>query len=100
MPRTPSQVTNAALYEAALEGLDLQKRRIEEHILMVRSLMGGKKTRATAPNSDAAEVPAAASGRKVKGKSRRKRNLSPEARERIAEAQRNRWAAFRKDSET
>lgn len=100
MPRTPTQVDQAALYEAALEGLELQKQRLEEQIRMVRSLIGGKKTRAVASASVAAEAssPAAKKG-KTKGKARRKRNLSPEARKRIAEAQRKRWAAFRKDSE-
>lgn len=98
MPRTPSTVDQAALYEAALEGLELQKQRIEEQIRLVRALIGGKKPRAAAvavaPTEDAA--PAAKKGAR---KPRRKRNLSPEARKRIAEAQRKRWAAFRKDTE-
>ena len=94
------QVDQAALYEAALEGLELQKRRLEEQIRMVRSLVGGKKTRAAAPVSEAAETRTAKAPRraKSKGKSQRKRNLSPEARARIAEAQRKRWAAFRGES--
>ena len=100
MPKTPMQVDQAALYEAALEGLELQKQRLEEQIRMVSSLIGGKKTRAAAPESAAAVAPKAKAGKKAKtkGKSRRKRNLSPEARARIADAQKKRWAAFRKDS--
>ena len=94
------QVDQAALYEAALEGLELQKQRLEEQIRMVRSLVGGKKTRAAAPASEAAETRTAKAPRraKSKGKSQRKRNLSPEARARIAEAQRKRWATFRGES--
>lgn len=99
MPRTPSQVDQAALYEAALEGLELQKQRLEEQIRMVRSLAGGKKTRAAAPAAVAAPRAKAGKKAKAKGKANRKRNLSPEARARIAEAQKKRWAAFRKDSD-
>jgi hypothetical protein len=98
MPRTPSTVDQAALYEAALEGLELQKQRIEEQIRLVRSLIGGKKPRAAVAPVAAAEE-AAPAAKKAARKPRRKRNLSPEARKRIAEAQRKRWAAFRKESE-
>lgn len=94
MPRTPSPVDQAALYGAALEGLELQKQRLEEQIAKVRSLLGGKKTRTTAP---AAAAPAAKKA-KTKGKSRRKRNLSPEASARISEAQKKRWANFHKQA--
>lgn len=97
MPRTQNQVDQAALYGAALEGLELQKQRIEEQIRLVRSLIGGKKTRASAA-SPAAESPTAPAAKKAGRKPRRKRNLSPEARKRIAEAQKKRWAAFRKES--
>lgn len=96
MPRTPSHVDQSALYEAALEGLELQKQRIEEQIRAVRSLLGGKKPRAA---KAAEETSAAPSAKKAGRKPRRKRNLSPEARKRIAEAQKKRWAAFRKNSE-
>ncbi|HEU0124592.1 MAG TPA: hypothetical protein VFQ91_28935 [Bryobacteraceae bacterium] len=97
MPRTPSQVDQSALYEAALEGLELQKQRLEEQIRLVRALLGGKKPRAAAPvaNEDA---PESGSAKKAGRKPRRKRNLSPEARKRIAEAQRKRWAAFRNEA--
>lgn len=99
MPRTPSTVDQAAFYEAALEGLELQKQRLEEQIRLVRSLIGGKKPRAAAPAAEIAEAPAATAKQKAGRKPRRKRNLSPEARKRIAEAQKKRWAAFRKDTD-
>ena len=99
MPRTPSQVDQAALYEAALEGLELQKQRLEEQIRLVRSLIGGKKPRAAAPAAAVVEAPAAPAAKKAGRKPRRKRNLSPEARTRIAEAQRKRWAEFRKEAD-
>lgn len=100
MPRTPSQVDQATFYEAALEGLELQKQRLEEQIRLVRSLIGGKKSRAATPSAapTATETASAQPAKKTARKQRRKRNLSPEARARIAEAQRKRWAAFRKDS--
>jgi hypothetical protein len=100
MPRTPSTVDQAAFYEAALEGLELQKQRLEEQIRLVRSLIGGKKPRTATPPAVVAEAPAAAAKQQKAGrKPRRKRNLSPEARKRIAEAQKKRWAAFRKDTD-
>lgn len=99
MPRTPSTVDQAAFYEAALEGLELQKQRLEEQIRLVRSLIGGKKTRTAGPVAAVAEAPAASTAKKAGRKPRRKRNLSPEARKRIAEAQKKRWAAFRKDTD-
>lgn len=99
MPRTPSTVDQAALYEAALEGLELQKQRLEEQIRLVRSLIGGKKPRAAASAAVVAEPAETPAGKKAGRKPRRKRNLSPEARKRIAEAQKKRWAAFRGESE-
>ena len=102
MLRTPSPVDQAALYEAALEGLELQKQRLEEQIRVVRSLIGGKKTRAAGPAEAAAPAGAAPKKAKAKAgrKSRRRRSLSLEARARIGEAQKKRWAAFRKPSAT
>jgi hypothetical protein len=97
MPRTTTQVDQTALYEAALEGLELQKQRLEEQIRSVRSMLGGKTPRAAtpAPQAEAVSAPATKTARK----SRRRRNLSPEARKRIAEAQRKRWAAYRGESD-
>ena len=66
--------------KAALEGLELQKQRIEAQIREVRSQLG-KSGRSASETSTA---PA------------RKRILSPEARRRIAAAQKKRWAEYRK----
>lgn len=73
-----------ALLEAALEGLGIQKQRIEEQIEQVRSLL--EQSRRGRP-------PIKAVGRETK-----KRVLSPAARKRIAAAQKKRWAQFRKDN--
>ncbi|HTP86749.1 MAG TPA: hypothetical protein VMJ34_07375 [Bryobacteraceae bacterium] len=80
MPRTHS-IDEDALLEAALEGLELQKKRIEDQIREVRSRLG--KTRRSARAAAAPAAPA-----------RRRRRLSPEARKRIAAAQKKRWEAF------
>jgi len=82
MPRTKS-VNDEALLQAALEGLELQKQRIEEQIREVRSRLS--QGRRAAP-AKAAEAPPR----------RRRRRLSAEARKRIAVAQKKRWEAFRK----
>ncbi len=67
---------------AALEGLELQRRRIEEQIEQVRAMLGGRKVRLA--------------GGGIANKPARKRMLSPEARKRIAMAQKRRWAEYRK----
>ncbi len=82
MPRTKS-VDEDALLQAALEGLELQKQRIEAQIREVRSRLG--KGRRSAGKVTTAETPP-----------RARRQLSAEARKRIAAAQKKRWDAFRK----
>jgi predicted nucleic acid-binding Zn-ribbon protein len=76
-------VDDQALLQAALEGLELQKQRIEDQIREVRSRL--HKGRRAASPAKTAEAPP-----------RRRRRLSAEARKRIAAAQKKRWAAFRK----
>jgi hypothetical protein len=70
----------AAFLAAALEGLEMQKVRLEAQIRTVRLMLSGKKE--VAP--EAAPAPA------------KRRKLSPAARKRIAAAQKRRWAEFRK----
>ncbi len=81
MPRPKKSVQNESLLSAALEGLELQKQRIEEQIREVRALLG-KGRRGRPPGS-------------VNKKGKRGR-LSAAARSRIAAAQRRRWAQYRK----
>ena len=82
MPRTKS-VDEDDLLRAALEGLELQKQRIEAQIREVRSRLG--KGRRSAVSAKTAEAP-----RRVR------RRLSVDARKRIAAAQKKRWEAFRR----
>jgi len=81
------------ILEAALHGLETQRQRLDEQIAEVRSLMGqrspGRPSKQTGGSSSQAPQRGAATARK-------KRVLSPEARKRIAAAQKKRWAAFRK----
>jgi hypothetical protein len=81
----PKSVQDESLLAAALEGLELQKKRIEGQITQVRALLGGRR-----PKTVADAVPAA--------KAPKKRQLSEAARKRIAAAQRRRWAEYRKKS--
>jgi hypothetical protein len=79
-------VQDPALLEAALEGLELQKQRIDEQIEYVRTKLGhGIGRRGRPPGKAASKQP-------------QKRELSPAARKRIATAQKKRWAQFRKDN--
>jgi hypothetical protein len=94
MPRTGKSIRNHSLLTAALEGLELQKQRIDEQIQEVRSLLGkspgrrgrrpGSTNGPSANNGSAAKRPVA--------------RLSAAARKRIAAAQKRRWAEYRKSS--
>lgn len=83
---------------AALVGLEARKARLDEQIAQIKALTsGGKKAgrpRKAAAADDDWEAPAVEpTSPKRKTKRGGKRNLSPEARQRIAEAQKKRWAA-------
>ena len=82
MPRHARAIQDASFLNAALEGLELQRRRIEEQIGQVRAMLGGRKTGVAAS--------------RVGARPARKRQLSPAARKRIANAQKKRWAEYRK----
>lgn len=89
-----SAAPNHEILEAALQGLEAQKNKLDDQIAQVRSMLGRRAGRPAkvADMSSEAEAPAPAP---VKG-ARKKRVLSSEARKRIAVAQKKRWAAFRK----
>jgi len=80
-------VSDPTFLAAALEGLLLQKQRIEDQISTVRSLLGRSGGGRAASTSTAPAEP------------RAKRTLSAAARKRIAEAQKKRWAEYRKKSD-
>jgi len=84
MTRSPKQLNDPNLLEAALEGLLLQKQRIDSQIHEVRSLLGKRKN----GSYSTAAAPVATA--------MRKRELSASARRRIAAAQKKRWAEYRK----
>jgi hypothetical protein len=77
-------MADTTLLTAALEGLELQKERIDEQIRKVKALLGVRTKKPAA-------VAAAGADEKP---SRRK--LSKAARRRIAAAQKKRWAEYRK----
>jgi len=85
-PRKTISAADPALLAAALEGLELQKARLEGQISAVRAALGIRRGRpAAAPPAEAAEA----------AKPQR-RKLSAAARKRIAAAQKKRWADYRK----
>jgi hypothetical protein len=84
MPRTVKAMRDSSLLAAALEGLELQKRRIDDQIQEVRLLLGkGTGRRGRPPGSGLKRSP----GR-----------MSAAARKRIAAAQKRRWAEYRKSA--
>ena len=74
---------DANILGAALQGLDLQKARINAQIADVKARLGRPHT--------GKAVSA------VKAITMKPRTMSAEARKRIAEAQRKRWAAYHKE---
>lgn len=83
---------DASLLAAALEGLELQRTRLDEQIQKVRAMLRkGGSAKAAGEVAAAPAAPKTAAPRK-------RRKLSAEGRARIAEAQRKRWAATRKKS--
>lgn len=86
MPRPAKDIRNTALLSAALEGLELQRDRIDEQIQEVRQLLGkgtGRRGRPPATNNQHKRGPS---------------RLSAAARRRIAAAQKRRWAEYRKST--
>lgn len=83
MARITKLVSDPSLLEAALEGLEAQRYRIEGQIQQVRRLLG---KRSNTNGSHEAAAPTV------------KRQLSSAARKRIAAAQKKRWAAYRRSA--
>ena len=77
--RTTDDLTTLQM---ALVGYQIEKQKIEEKIQQINSQLRGKKV---SSSSGASEKPAGV-----------KRMLSPEARKRIAAAQKKRWAEHRR----
>jgi hypothetical protein len=86
-----SSAPTREILEAALQGLEAQRQKLEEQISRVRAMMGHRVGRPAKGNG------AEGNASKRIGLSRKKRSLSAEARKRIAAAQKKRWAAFRKN---
>jgi hypothetical protein len=84
MPRGKSSEDLSTL-QMALIGYQMERQKIDEKIREIQSRLGGKRAAASDPIGGAARV-----------KSGVKRVLSPEARKRIAAAQKKRWAEHRK----
>jgi hypothetical protein len=77
---------SSEILEAALLGLESQRQKLEVQIAQVRHLLG-RRARKTSSGAVSAVAAQATS----------RRELSPDARKRIATAQKKRWAAFRKN---
>ena len=88
MARTTQLINDPNLLAAALEGLSLQKDRIEDQIRQLRGLLGKKSPGRPAKSASVAAASVA--------KPKRRRKMSSAARKRIAEAQKKRWSEYRK----
>ena len=83
MPK--QSIKDTSLLTAALEGLELQRARVDAQIREVKSMLGGKGARAAAEPAAAAKKPR-----------KKRKKLSAAARARIAAAQKKRWAEYHK----
>lgn len=92
MPRI-ANMQDYSLLTAALEGLELQKQRIDEQIREVRVLLGKSAGRRGRPPGSKNGGPQAHATPATK-----RSRLSPAARRRIAAAQKRRWAEYRKSA--
>jgi len=92
MPRP--RLVSPEILEAALVGLETQRQKIDEHITRVRSMMAARGMGRGIRNAARRAAPIVDHALAIA--TRKKRVLSPEARQRIAAAQKKRWAAARK----
>lgn len=88
MARSTNEKVNTHL-QAALESLERERASIDDQIRSIRSILGQATAKVSAAEGSAAAEP-------VVRRRRKRRKLSAEARERIAAAQKKRWADFRK----
>jgi hypothetical protein len=84
MARVAQTLQDRSFLVAALEGLELQRNRIEEQIRQIRAMLGARRGRVATPLLATVAKPA------------KRRQLSAAARRRIALAQKRRWAEYRK----
>ena len=89
MPRGKAKQDTDMLTHALL-GYEQKKSEIDQKIRDIRSLLGGSRVASQSNQEVGVSVERPANGRK--------RTLSPEARKRIAAAQKKRWAEHRKAS--
>jgi hypothetical protein len=99
MPRPANAIRDDSLLAAALEGLELQKRRIDDQIQEVRLLLGKATGRRGRPPG-LSQSGLSQSGLSQTGPNhkRGRGRMSAAARKRIAAAQKRRWAEYRKSA--
>lgn len=83
----PVTLSDPEILQAALEGLKAQRTRLETQISAIEAALGSRRVRPANSAKAAATAP------------RAKRKMSAAARKRIAEAQRERWARYRKEKQ-
>ena len=99
MARTATATPSKEILDAALQGLEMQRQRLDEQIEQVRGLMGKRSAGRPPKASASSHQPASTGAQESSGRGGRKRTLSAEARKRIAAAQKKRWANFRKSQQ-
>jgi hypothetical protein len=96
MPRGRTASPDKITLEAALVGLELKRNEIDALISKIKKQLGPKYSALSFASAAAAFSGPGGTATKGQGTPRKKRVLSPEARKRIAAAQKRRWAEHRK----
>lgn len=89
---------NAELLSAALTGLLIKKRELDAQIKIIQDAIDGASYQATAGNVvDKKKIVDYLRKVETKSSHRGRKTMSPAARKRIADAQKKRWAKYRKE---
>jgi hypothetical protein len=94
MPRQPN--LDRSILEVALSALENRRAELDALIGSIRRQLGSRSTLGKTAVSGGEELSIEQTGKRGAPRKRRRRVMSAEARARIAEAQRLRWAASRK----
>jgi hypothetical protein len=92
MPKSPS--ISPEILKAALAGLEAQKQKVDDQIAEVHRMLPARRVGSILKTIAKPVAPIV--GTAIGTKARKKHVFSPEARKRIADAQKKRWAAVRK----
>jgi hypothetical protein len=91
MPRSKTQLLNPTILESAIQVLEIQRNKLDEHIEEIRALLGRRSPGRPARSTE---------GHSEQHTRLKRRQLSAAAKRRISAAQKKRWAATRAEQQS